>query len=119
MSKTLEQTIHEAELPAPAPGGEDFSSYIARVAHAAAFIGAAWAIANGPQVQGPEPEVVPQGTFGAPTDGYTVVDQDEPHADGPADPFFVPEPGDIMGHGFAVPTLADESEDNPDYGDQG
>lgn len=59
MSKTLEQTIHEAELPAPAPGGEDFNSYIARVAHAAAFIGAAWAISNGPQVTGPQPDSTP------------------------------------------------------------
>lgn len=53
MARTLEQAVHQMDLPTPGAEGEDFSSYVSRVAHAAAFVGAAWAIANGPQVQTP------------------------------------------------------------------
>jgi hypothetical protein len=88
MSKTLEQTIHEAALPSPAPGGEDFNSYVSRVAHAAAFIGAAWAISNGPQVQAPPPGEIgephvhePEGDWMARPEGEVTdgpLDQDSP-----------------------------------------
>lgn len=78
MSKTLEQTIHDAELPLPSQDGEHFSSYISRVAHAAAFIGAAWAITNGPQVQPREPEETPgperRHQPGAPAGIYDTTD---------------------------------------------
>lgn len=75
MSKTLEQAVHEMDLPRPGAEGEDFSSYVSRVAHAAAFVGAAWAIANGPQVQ-----AAPR----APEHHHThPVEQDEPEGDAP------------------------------------
>lgn len=91
MGKTLEQTIHEAELPVPSATGEDFNSYVSRVAHAAAFIGAAWAIANGPQAQGPQPPTPAGGIFDGPSADYVKQpSQDEPHehAHPVADPTF-------------------------------
>jgi hypothetical protein len=80
LGKTLEQTIHEAELPTPAMTGEDFNSYVSRVAHAAAFIGAAWAIANGPQAQGPQPPA-PGGIFDGPSADYVKQPSQDPVPD--------------------------------------
>lgn len=81
MSKTLEQTIHEAELPVPSATGEDFNSYVSRVAHAAAFIGAAWAIANGPQAQGPQPPTPAEGIFDGPSADYVKQPSQDPVPD--------------------------------------
>lgn len=91
MGKTLEQTIHEADLPNPAPGGEDFRSYVNRVAHAAAFIGAAWAIANGPVPELPQPIVTTTPVEeDRPADEPVWLDDDEDEDDGEWD-----SPGEV------------------------
>jgi hypothetical protein len=100
MSKSLEQTIHEAELPAPGPTGEDFNSYVSRVAHAAAFIGAAWAIANGPQVQSPQPSV----------EGPDLAEDEQ---DAPAEMAQPDEPDILPPPGTMQPGSVQRSQDEP------
>lgn len=69
MSKSVEQAVHDIDIPQPGMAGEDFESYLHRVLYVGFMAGAAWAITNGPQVQPPQPVHEPE---------HEIADDEQP-----------------------------------------